>query len=235
MIIESKFLFSCQPLLGKLSAKAFANAYRPTSRNNLFNPCGSDFTAISPSNPCVTKPPVLCSDEEQKALSKNSPKSPPSLHGRSRRESLRLYLWASPVGKKREGFIAFAEWSVFLLEFEVDVDRVGIAVAKSGGEGVDAGHTVEGGEHGLVHEWVAAGADYFSAGNGAVALNLDFDGADEGFVLFEDGCGLFPLAEEAVVDEFVIPTELAGRATRSAFARACGGGTAARAGCAGLG
>lgn len=150
-------------------------------------------------------------------------------------ESLRLYLWASPVGKKREGFIAFTEWSVFLLEFEVDVDRVGIAVAKSGGEGVDAGHAVEGGEHGLVHEWVAAGADYFSAGDGAVALDLDFDGADEGFVLFEDGCGLFPLAKEAVVDEFVIPTELAGSATRSTFARACGGGTAARAGCAGLG
>ena len=121
-----------------------------------------------------------------------------------------------------------------LLQLEVDVDRVGVAIAEAGGEGVDAGHAVEGGEDGLVHERVAAGADDFGAGDGAVALDLDFDGADEGFVLFEDGCGLFPLAEESVVDEFVIPTELAGGATRSAFTRGCGGRTAARAGCAGL-
>ena len=121
-----------------------------------------------------------------------------------------------------------------LLQLEVNVDRVGVAVAEAGGEGVDAGHAVEGGEHGLVHERVAAGTDDVGAGDGAVALDLDFDGADEGFVLFEDGCGLFPLAEEAVVDEFVIPTELAGGATRSAFARACGGRSAAGAGCAGL-
>ena len=121
-----------------------------------------------------------------------------------------------------------------LLQLEVDVDRVGVAIAEAGGEGVDAGHSVEGGEDGLVHERVAAGADDVGAGDGAVALDLDFDGADEGFVLFEDGCGLFPLAEKAVVDEFVIPTELAGSATRSAFARACGGRAAARAGCAGL-
>ena len=119
-----------------------------------------------------------------------------------------------------------------LLQLEVDVNRVGVAGAQAGGEGVDAGHSVEGGEDGLVHERVAAGADDFGAGDGAVALDLDFYGADEGFVLFEDGCGLFPLAEEAVVDEFVIPTELAGGATCSAFAGACRGG--AGAGCAGL-
>lgn len=105
-----------------------------------------------------------------------------------------------------------------LLQLEVDIDRIGVAVAEAGGEGVDAGHAVEGGEDGLVHERVAAGADDVGAGNGAVALDLDFDGADEGFVLLEDGCGLFPLAEEPVVDEFVIPTKLAGGATRSAFA-----------------
>ena len=119
-----------------------------------------------------------------------------------------------------------------LLQFEVNVDRVGVAIAEAGGEGVDAGHAVEGREDGLVHERVAAGADDVGTGDGAVALDLDFDGADEGFVLFEDGCGLLPLAEEAVVDEFVIPTELAGGATRSTFAGACGG--RAGAGCAGL-
>ncbi len=121
-----------------------------------------------------------------------------------------------------------------LLQLEVDVDRVGVAGAEAAGERIDAGHSVEGGEDGLVHERVATGADNFGAGDGAVALDLDFYGADEGFVLFEDGCGLFPLAEEAVVDEFVIPTELAGGATRSAFARACGGRAATGAGCSSL-
>lgn len=121
-----------------------------------------------------------------------------------------------------------------LLQLEVDVDRVGVASAEAGGEGVDAGHSVEGGEDRLVHERVAAGADDIGAGDGAVALDLDFYGADEGFVLFEDGGGLFPLAEEAVVDEFVIPTKLARGATRAAFARACGGRSATGAGCASL-
>ena len=105
-----------------------------------------------------------------------------------------------------------------LLQLEVDIDRVGVAISKASGEGIDAGYAVEGSEDRLVHERVAAGADDVGTGNGAVALDLDFDGADERFVLLEDGCGLFPLAEEAVVDEFVIPTELAGGATCSAFA-----------------
>ncbi len=74
----------------------------------------------------------------------------------------------------------------------------------------------------MVHEGVAAGADDFGAGDGAVAFDLDFYGADEGFVLLEDGGGLLPLAEEAVVYEFVIPSEFAGGAARSAFAGAAG-------------
>ena len=121
-----------------------------------------------------------------------------------------------------------------LLQLEVDVDSVGVAGAESGGEGVDAGDAVEGGEDGLVHEGVAAGADDFGAGDGAVALDLDFYSADKGFVLLEDGCGLFPLAEEAVVDEFVIPGEFAGCATRSASASAVGCCAASPAGCTGF-
>ena len=117
-----------------------------------------------------------------------------------------------------------------LLQLEVDVDRVGVAAAEAGGEGVDAGDAVEGGEDGLVHEGVAAGADDFGAGDGAVAFDLDFYGADEGFVLLEDGGGLLPLAEEAVVDEFVIPSEFTGGAARSAFASAAGGRAATAAG-----
>ena len=117
-----------------------------------------------------------------------------------------------------------------LLQLEVDVDRVGIAGAEAGGEGVDAGHAVEGGEDGLVHEGVAAGADDFGAGDGAVAFDLDFYGADEGFVLLEDGGGLLPLTEETVVDEFVIPSEFAGGAARSAFSSAAGGRASTAAG-----
>jgi hypothetical protein len=45
---------------------------------------------------------------------------------------------------------------------------------------------------------------------------------------------LFPLAEEAVVDEFVIPGEFAGCATRSASASAVGCCAASPAGCAGF-
>ena len=117
-----------------------------------------------------------------------------------------------------------------LLQLEVDVDGVGVAGAEAGGEGVDAGDAVEGGEDGLVHEGVAAGADDFGAGDGAVAFDLDFYGADEGFVLLEDGGGLLPLAEEAVVDEFVIPSEFAGGAACSTFASAAGGRPASAAG-----
>ena len=120
-----------------------------------------------------------------------------------------------------------------LLQLEVDVDSVGVAGAESGGEGVDAGDAVEGGEDGLVHEGITAGADDFGAGDGAVAFNLDFHSADEGFVLLEDGCGLFPLAEEAVVNEFVIPGKFAGRSSRSASASAvgcCASSAAGRAG-----
>ena len=86
----------------------------------------------------------------------------------------------------------------------------------------------------MVHEGVAAGADYFSAGDGAVAFDLDFYGADEGFVLLEDGCGLLPLAEEAVVDEFVIPGEFTGGATRSASAGGAACCAASPAGCTGF-
>jgi len=121
-----------------------------------------------------------------------------------------------------------------LLQLEVDVDGVGVAGAEAGGEGVDAGDAVEGGEDGLVHEGVAAGADDFRAGDGAVAFDLDFYGADEGFVLLENGCGLLPLTEETVVDEFVIPSEFAGGAARAAFASAAGGRATPAAGGSGL-
>jgi len=121
-----------------------------------------------------------------------------------------------------------------LLQLEVDVDGVGVAGAEAGGEGVDAGDAVEGGEDGLVHEGVAAGADDFRAGDGAVAFDLDFYGADEGFVLLEDGGGLLPLTEETVVDEFVIPSEFTGGAARSAFASAAGRRAATAAGCSGF-
>lgn len=70
----------------------------------------------------------------------------------------------------------------------------------------------------MVHERVSAGTDDVSAGDGAVAFDLDFYRADEGFILLEDGGGLLPLAEEPVVDEFMIPAEFAGGATGSAFA-----------------
>lgn len=74
----------------------------------------------------------------------------------------------------------------------------------------------------MVHEGVAAGADDFGAGDGAVAFDLDFHRADERFILLEDGCGLLPLAEEAVMDEFVIPSKFTGSSTRSAFTSAIG-------------
>ena len=121
-----------------------------------------------------------------------------------------------------------------LLQLEVDVDGVGVAGAEAGGEGVDAGDAVEGGEDGLVHEGIAAGADDFGAGDGAVTLDQDFYSADKGFVLLEDGCGLLPLAKESVVDEFVIPSEFAGGAACSAFASAACGRASTAAGCAGF-
>ena len=82
----------------------------------------------------------------------------------------------------------------------------------------------------MVHEGIAAGADDFGAGDSAVAFDLDFYGADEGFVLLEDGGGLLPLTEETVVDEFVIPSEFASGAARSAFASAAGGRASSAAG-----
>jgi hypothetical protein len=82
----------------------------------------------------------------------------------------------------------------------------------------------------LVHDRVAAGFDDFRAFDRAVAVDVDFDGADEGFVLLEDGGGLLPLAEKAVVDEVVIPTELTGGAAASGFRGGAGSGCCA-AGC----
>lgn len=82
----------------------------------------------------------------------------------------------------------------------------------------------------MVHEGVAAGTDDFGAGDGAVAFDLDFYGADEGFVLLENGGGLLPLAEESVMDEFVIPSEFAGGAACSAFSSAAGGRASTAAG-----
>ena len=87
----------------------------------------------------------------------------------------------------------------------------------------------------MVHERVAAGADDFRAGDGAITFDLDFHGADERFVLLEDGGGLLPLAEEAIVDEFVIPTKFTGSAACATFARAVGSRPAASVRRAGLG
>ena len=72
----------------------------------------------------------------------------------------------------------------------------------------------------MVHDRVAAGFHDLRAFDGAVAGDVDFDGADEGFVLLEDGGRLLPLAEKAVVDEVVIPTEFARGAAAAGF---CGG------------
>ncbi len=80
----------------------------------------------------------------------------------------------------------------------------------------------------MVHDRVAAGFDDFRAFDRAVAVDMDFDRADEGFVLLEDRGGLLPLAEKAVVDEVVIPTELTGSAATSGFRGGAGtGGRAA--------
>lgn len=115
-----------------------------------------------------------------------------------------------------------------LLQLEVDVYGVAVAGAEAGGGGVDFGDAAEGGENGLVHDRVAAGFDDFRAFDRAVAVDVDFDRADKRFVLLEDGGGLLPLAEKAVVDEVVIPTELTGGAAASGFRGGAGtGGRAA--------
>jgi len=85
------------------------------------------------------------------------------------------------------------------------------------GGGVDFGDAAEGGLHGLVYDRVAAGFDDLRAFDRALAVDVDFDGADKRFVLLEDGCGLVPLVEKTVVDEFVIPTKLAGGDATSGF------------------
>ncbi len=79
------------------------------------------------------------------------------------------------------------------------------------------GDAAEGGLHGLVHDRVAAGFDDLRAFDRAVAVDVDFHGAYEGFVLLEDGGGLLPMAEKAAVDEVVIPTELTGSAETTGF------------------
>ena len=67
----------------------------------------------------------------------------------------------------------------------------------------------------MIHDRVAAGFHDLRAFDRAVAVDVDFDRADKRFVLLEDRGRLFPLAEKAVVDEVVIPTELAGGAAAS--------------------
>lgn len=109
-----------------------------------------------------------------------------------------------------------------LLQLEVDVHRVGIASAESRWQGVDSRHAVECGEDGLVHHRIAAGADDLSTRDCAVAFDLDFYCANKRFVLLENRCGLLPLTEEPVVNEFVIPTKLAGGSSRTSFAFAVG-------------
>jgi len=108
--------------------------------------------------------------------------------------------WASRGWQRRRG--------ESLLQLEVDVHGVAVAGAEAGRRGVDFGDAREGGEHGLIHDRVAAGFHDLRAFDGAVAADVDFDRADKRFVLLEDGGRLLPLAEKAVVDEVVIPTKL---------------------------
>jgi hypothetical protein len=84
----------------------------------------------------------------------------------------------------------------------------------------------------LIHDGIAAAAHDLGALDGAVAADVDFDGADEGFVLLEDRGRLIPLAEKAVVDEVVIPSKFAGGASAAGF---CGGARTRGGGAGGLG
>ena len=120
--------------------------------------------------------------------------------------------WASRGWQRRRG--------ESLLQLEVDVHGVAVAGAEAGGRGIDFCDAPEGGLHGLIHDRVAAGFHDLRAFDGAVAGDVNFDGADERFVLLEDGGWLLPLAEKAVVDEVVIPTEFARCAAAAGF---CGG------------
>ena len=106
-----------------------------------------------------------------------------------------------------------------LLQFEIDIHRVAISCAKTTGERVNAGHTLERRKNGRIHHGIAATFDNFRAGNRTVFENFDFDGADKRFVLLKNGCRLLPLAEEPVMDQLVIPAKLPS-GTCSTFARA---------------
>ena len=117
------------------------------------------------------------------------------------------------------------------MQLEIDVDRVDLSTAEARGNGIDASHTIQGGEDGLIHERVATGADDFGTCDTAISFDLDFYRADKRFVLIKDRGRLLPLAEETVMDEFMIPSEFTGCATSPAFASAAGRRTAPSSGC----
>ena len=96
------------------------------------------------------------------------------------------------------------------MEFEIDVDRVAVGLTKTSRKWIDSGDTLQSGKDGLVHEGIAAGFDDLRTSNRPIPSNGDLDGANKGLGLFKDRCGLFPLAEKAVMDQIMIPGKLAG-------------------------
>lgn len=119
-----------------------------------------------------------------------------------------------------------------LLQLEIDIDRVTFPGSQTSWERVDACYAFEGFRDGSVHHRIPTAFDNLRTGNGAVLENLDLYRANEGFVLLENGCWLLPLAEKAVVYEFMIPSKLARCAPCISLARSAGGRAFAVATCA---
>ena len=120
-----------------------------------------------------------------------------------------------PVECKKVGFVE-------LLQLEIDIHGVAISRSQTSRQGVDARDALERLGDRSVHHRIAAALDNLGTGNRAVLEDLDFNSANKRFVLLENGGGLLPLAEEAVVDEFVIPPELARCTACGSLARSTG-------------
>lgn len=100
-----------------------------------------------------------------------------------------------------------------LVQLEVDIHGVSPPFAEVGGRSVDAHHAAGRGQNTFVHHHIAGGAD-----NGEIvdlAIRADGDAEGGGELRGADNARrLIPDPEEAVVDQFMIPAEVAGSGGR---------------------
>lgn len=118
------------------------------------------------------------------------------------------------------------------IQLEVDVHGVRSPFAEVGGRGIDAHHATGRGQDTFVHHHIAGGADNGEIVDPAIGADRDAEGGGE-LGGSDDAGRLIPDTEEAVVNQLMIPAEVAGSGGRRGAARGFGFADGRSRGCSG--